>query len=516
MKIKSVNRRIALNTSTNLLKYGSQVIIAFVMTPFIIQSVGNSFYGMWMVILSFAGYAAILEFGVHESIIKLVSKYESLNDESKINQVFSIAFLFMFSLSLVAFSVLFWVVPGLLPRLLGEGADLQTAGLLLKIIAVDAFLILNNFAFSGMVYGFQLFHIKNAVDLVVGLLSPLLIFVLIVLDYGILSLAFAALTVSSLNLLVFSALTKYYFRPLRLVYGEGSRTALREILAVSSRLFTSATALRLARNSQPLIIAWHLPVAWNAFYAVPARLADYGTELLYVLSRGFMPIFSEYHSRGDRQGIRELYFRFTRLIVAGFFPLILCLLVYGETFLGIWMSQEYAENGRWVLFFLTLSVMVQSSQPLWAKLLVGVERLNVIVVVNVGVSVLQIALAVVLVPVLGITGMALSIFASMVVSQFVYFHYVAAYLETGVLEYLGGCHARAVLASGIYFLGLWTLKSLFPPQGYLDIVWQALLGLSAYFPLALFLVLRREERRALLEKIVGTFAERPASREIEP
>ena len=66
MKIKSVNRRIALNTSTNLLKYGSQVIIAFVMTPFIIQSVGNSFYGMWMVILSFAGYAAILEFGVLE------------------------------------------------------------------------------------------------------------------------------------------------------------------------------------------------------------------------------------------------------------------------------------------------------------------------------------------------------------------------------------------------------------------------------------------------------------------
>jgi O-antigen/teichoic acid export membrane protein len=515
MKIKSINRRIALNTSTNFIKYGSQVIIAFIMTPFIIKSVGDSFYGVWVVILSFAGYAAILEFGVQESLVKLVSKYEALDDEGKINQVFSIAFLFMASLAILSFSILFWVVPGLLPRLLGEGADLEIARILLIIVAVDSVLMLMNFAFSGMVYGFQLYHIKNTIDIFIGLVSPLVIYVLIRLDYGVLSLAYGTILFNALNLLVFAALCKYHFRPLRLVYGSGSYTALREILAVSSRLFTSATALRLARNSQPLVIAWYLPPIWNAFYAVPARLADYGTELLYVLSRGFMPIFSEYHSRSDRAAIRELYFRFTRFIVAGFFPLILSLYVFGESFLAIWMSAEYAEKGKWVLQFLTLSILVQSAQPLWAKLLVGVERLNVIVAVNVSVSVVQVVLGIVLVSAYGINGMALSILVAMVISQFVYFRYVANYLEVSAWQYVSGCHLRAAVASVVFLAIVLFLKASYPPQSYLDIFWQTSAGLAAYIPLAWFLVLSREERRLFNEKVAALFGA-GAAREIEP
>ncbi len=515
MKIKSVNRRIALNASTNFVRFGSQVVIVFLMTPFIIGSVGDASYGVWVVILSFAGYAAILEFGVHESLIKLVSKYETLGDAAKINQVFSIAFLFMASLALLSFTILFWIVPGALPRLLGEGADLQTATLLLKIVAFDAVLMLMNFSFSGMIYGFQLYHIKNTLDIFIGLVSPLVVYILIRLDYGVLSLAYGTILFNALNLLIFSSLCKYHFRPLRLVYGSGSFTAVREILAVSSRLFTSATALRLARNSQPLVIAWFLPPAWNAFYAVPARLADYGNELLYVLSRGFMPIFSEYHSRGDRAAIRELYFRFTRFIVAGFFPLILSLLVFGESFLSIWMSAEYAEKGKWVLLFLTLSIFVQSCQPLWAKLLIGVERLGVIVSVNVSVSILQIVLGIVLVAAYGIDGMALSILCAMFVSQFIYFRYVARYLETTPWDYIRGCHVRALLASAVFFALISTLRGTFPPQSYFAILWQLAFGFAVYIPLAWFLVLSRNERRVLNEKVAGRFGA-GAAKELEP
>ncbi len=510
MKIQSVNRRIALNASTNFIRFGSQALIVFLITPFIIRSVGDTSYGVWVVILSFAGYAAILEFGVHESVVKLVSKYETLGDAAKINQVFSIAFSFMAALALVSFTVLFAVIPAFLPHLLGEGADLQTARLLLTIVAFDSALMLMNFAFSGMIFGFQLYHIKNSIDIVVGIASPLVVYTLLRLDYGVLSLAYGTIVFSALNLLIFSALCKYHFRPLRLVYGAGSYTALREILSVSSRLFTSATALRLARNSQPLVIAWFLPPAWNAFYAVSARLADYGTEFLYVLSRGFMPIFSEYHSRGEPGAIRELYFRFTRYIVAAFFPLILSLLVFGESFLAIWMSPEYAENGRRVVQFLALSVLVQSAQPLWAKLLIGVERLGVIVAVNVSVSILQVALGIVLVSAYGIDGMALSVLVAMIVGQLVYFRYVAGYLDVRPWEYVRRCHLRAAAASALFFAVVSALKGTFAVQAYFDIVWQLSCGFVVYVPLAWFFVLSRDERRIFNDKLAALFGARAA------
>ena len=515
MKVQSVNRRIAWNTSTNFVKYGSQVVIAFIMTPFIIRSVGDSFYGVWLVVLSFAGYAAILEFGVHESIIKLVSKYETVRDEQKINHLFSIGFALMFGLSLAAFTVLFWVVPGLLPGLIQDAAGLAVAQLLLKIVAIDALFILNNFIFSGIIYGFQLYHIKNGIDFVVGVFSPVLIYVLIRLEYGVISLAIANLSVNVLNLLIFAGLCKLYFRPLKFTFDAGCRSAMREIFQFSSRIFTSATALRAARYAQPLIIAAWLPTVWNTFYSVPSRLADYGAELLYVLSRGFMPIFSEYHSRGDQAAIRELYFRYTRFIVAGFFPLILCLLVFGDRFLSIWMSPEYAEKGRWVLHLLVLSVLVQSSQPLWAKLLIGVERLNVIVRVNVFASLLQVVLGLVLVRRYGISGMAASVLVSMVISQVIYFRHVAAYLRVSAGEYLAGCHARALLASGAFLAIILGLRSLHLPETYSDLLWQVGAGGTAYLPLGYLLVLRADERR-ILKGHLGTLAGwRPASREVE-
>ena len=54
-------------------------------------------YGLWTLIMSFSmtGYLSIVGFGMASSVTKFVAEYDAKDEINKINQVISIAFLFI-------------------------------------------------------------------------------------------------------------------------------------------------------------------------------------------------------------------------------------------------------------------------------------------------------------------------------------------------------------------------------------------------------------------------------------
>src|SRR5690625_5879003 len=52
-----------------------------ILTPFIIKSLGNSQYGLYMLIGAFVGYIAVLDFGLGNTVVRFVAKYRAENDK---------------------------------------------------------------------------------------------------------------------------------------------------------------------------------------------------------------------------------------------------------------------------------------------------------------------------------------------------------------------------------------------------------------------------------------------------
>src|SRR5690625_3421495 len=61
-----------------------------IITPFIIRNLGDSQYGLYMLIGALIGYVAVLDFGLNNTIVRFVAKYRAeQNKEEEENSLFS-------------------------------------------------------------------------------------------------------------------------------------------------------------------------------------------------------------------------------------------------------------------------------------------------------------------------------------------------------------------------------------------------------------------------------------------
>src|SRR6185369_17012696 len=193
-----------------------------------------------------------------------------------------------------------------------------------------------------------------------------------------------------------------------------------------------------------------LTTAWTAIFSVPKRLIDYLREIVWSLSTGFMPTFSELYGTNNLEMIRSIYVRYTRYILIIMLPIIVTAFVYGIPFLGLWVGQEYANKGQYALLFLTAGFFAECSQPLMGRLLVAVDKINFFVKISAYSSVLYLLLCAVLVNLYGIAGAGLSALIVAVFSQVCYLITACKYLKMPIRVYLRQCYIVPFAISTVY------------------------------------------------------------------
>ena len=53
----------------------ASLVIGFLISPFIIKQLGPSEYGVYNLVASLIGYVSILDFGMHNAVIRYIAKY---------------------------------------------------------------------------------------------------------------------------------------------------------------------------------------------------------------------------------------------------------------------------------------------------------------------------------------------------------------------------------------------------------------------------------------------------------
>src|SRR5262252_10531662 len=87
MESERVSSRIIRNVLMNWLAFGATILAGFLMSPFLVRHLGDSVYGVWILIGSLAGYLGVLDFGVTPSIIKYIAENRARGDREATNRV---------------------------------------------------------------------------------------------------------------------------------------------------------------------------------------------------------------------------------------------------------------------------------------------------------------------------------------------------------------------------------------------------------------------------------------------
>ena len=70
-------RRIAWNALTNVVRALVMLPITLLLTPYIVRMVGPEGFGIWALAGVVASYAQLSDFGITESLVKLLAEYKA-------------------------------------------------------------------------------------------------------------------------------------------------------------------------------------------------------------------------------------------------------------------------------------------------------------------------------------------------------------------------------------------------------------------------------------------------------
>jgi len=493
---QGLHRRLTLNSLANLSRYLFSILLSFFLTPFVVRTLGNSLYGFWVILLSFVGYAGILELGMQPAVVKIVGQYRGRGDHA--GMVSPLGAAFVFFLAVGVFSALFFglALAPLLPHLVKQAPPELGSHRLLSIIALDVLIIFLNTFFTGVLYGWQLYPIKTLVDILCWSVNAVVLFMY--LDRGGLLLLAASKTVTDL---VGLGATLFLIRKqvpgFRLDLRGVRLGSLGGLLGFGGRLFVSASTTRVATYAHPLVVSSRISSAATAFFAIPIRLADYAREIGWALATGFMPAFSELEARQERSAMRSVYLRYSRYILIATLPMYVILFVYGRPFIGIWIGPEYGRRAALPLVFVTAAALVENLQPLYWRLFIGIGRLDFSVLVSALTSLASIVMGFLLVPLLDIGGPALGILVAGVIAQGFFLVYASRYLELSIPSLLGTIAFRPLVAGALLFALTWSLKHFWGAQSLLAIAAGSLVGVAGYSILVWWITVDGDERQWL-------------------
>lgn len=491
---RSVHKSIVINSSSNMLKMFFSIAIAFIMTPFYLRVLGDSIYGIWVVVLSFIGHMGLLELGVQPAIIKIVAEYNSVNDHEKVNGIVGTALVFYFLISLLVI-LLCWIIDNFfIHHFIAVSEQIDLARSILFLCGIDFGINLIAIVFSGTLFGLQQFYIKNFIDIIIMSITNFLIYIFLSMGNGILCLLTIIIAFDLLKTATLLTACKKVYPSIQFKLSSVNKESFKTLFIFASKVFTSSSLSRIAYDADPIIISYYLSTVWTTIFSIPQRLLRYVKQVTWSLTAIFLPVFSDLDKKKDLEGLQSIYFNYTRYILLALLPLLVAVAIYGVLFISLWVGDSYAQSSKIVFYFLLGSVFVNFFQPLDQRLFMGTNKLNVMVTFSAISSILNVTLSIVLVKPFGINGVAFATLITVLFLRISYLFLAFTYYGISIPKYIYLSTSSPILCSAFYAAVLLFMKSKFSCNSYFQIIFQVVGCLPVYILITYFFVLKSTER----------------------
>jgi len=329
------------NISSSWFSLGTNIVTGIFLSPFILHHLGDTAFGVWVLIFSVTGYYGLFDLGIRSSVIRYVSKYTATDENEELAKVVNTS---LFSYSCIGLASL------LLTLVLSFNVDhvfrkvpadlLPTARWLLLMVGSSVAISFPLGVFGGFLDGLQRFYISNSTNVVATLLRTLFIVIALNRGYGLLMVAFITviLPLIAAILRVFIAL---HLRPVPIGLRYVERATFRRIVNYSSSTFLIMVAGRLKFKSDEIIIGTMMSAAYITYFNIGNRIVDYAGQVVTTLAQVFVPMSSQSEAKGDINRLRKIFVVGNRVCAFIIFPICATLLILGRSVIEVWMGKKY-------------------------------------------------------------------------------------------------------------------------------------------------------------------------------
>jgi O-antigen/teichoic acid export membrane protein len=475
-----IRQRIILNTASNYIGKFITLGTWFLLTPFILQRLGESTYGLWALVGSAVGYGSLFDFGIGSAIIKYVAEYRAQRQTEQARSLIATALCLYSVLGLVVIALSVAIAP-IFPELFNVSPGERTTAIrLVLLMGLGIGIAIPCTAPMVVLWGLQRFDIANLITIVATFLSAAATVVVLLTGGGVLGMVGANIVVT----LMVQGLTIWFIQriapELRFGWGGARRHLVRTVMSFSWSLFVIKLGGRLQTKTDEIVIATFLPVSSITPYAITRRLGEVAAIVADQFMKVLMPLASELHAEKDQLRMRSLYITSSRITLAILLPVGCALALLAQPILTIWVGATYEDHAH-LVGILTFASIIDASQWPASSILQGMERHRPLAVMSVISGLANLILSIALIHGFGLTGVALgTVIPTSVVCLGFILPYTTRVLGVRVAEALKDIFLPALLPVIPMVVLLYVLQHAIKPSSFLSIMVVAGISLLVY------------------------------------
>ena len=327
--------------ASNWAGFAVNAALTFLMTPFILQEVGTSRYGVWILTQSIIGYYGMLDFGFRNGVTQYLTRYLAIRDYGKASECISSAvvvltgvgiFLIFLSIAAAYIAPAVFQVP---PNVKYE------AFWCILIVGVTSGIQFSLMVFSSTFMAIQRFDIANLIGIGTRLLSASMIFIFLRMGHGLIGLSTATCAGIVIDYLIRFFISKRLIPNLKVSFRLFKMIRLREMGSFGIWTFFISLSTYVNQHVPTILIGAFMPVAAVGHYALAAGLFRQINSMLSPVGQVLYPALTGLYSIGDRRGFERLYHNGSRLIMLITIPTVLIGGFWAEDFYRLWVGEEY-------------------------------------------------------------------------------------------------------------------------------------------------------------------------------
>jgi O-antigen/teichoic acid export membrane protein len=369
----TASRTIARNIVWNWAGTATQMLAGFVVAPFLVKTLGDTGYGLWILIASLTGYFDVLDFGLRASLGRTIALHRSQQNDAEATRAISTGFAVLCGQAMFVLGGTLFVVFAYFRIFDVPPEQATSAKIALSLVAANLAAIYLFAVFDAVLWAEQRFDLLNGVDIPSVLCRMVLTFAIVGSGDSLVRLAAIslALTVASgiaKTLVVWRTDPKF-----KLSVASVCRDSSRQLFSFGVWCFLTTIARMATTQLGPLFIGARLTVALVTPYSIAQRLVTYAKSLVVVTTGVFTPYSTALHATERSADQRRLFLAGGKMCLllscffAGYF------IVLGEPLLVLWIGERMRPYWT-LLMILAVGEVLPMSQGISESLLLAMGR----------------------------------------------------------------------------------------------------------------------------------------------
>jgi len=472
------------------------VTVAFFMTPFIIRSLGDEYYGLWVLVSAIFGFYGILDFGVSVATQRSIAQALAKGDTDAANEAVITAFVLFCGIG-VATLVVSGVVAGFGESILGDTSRLHQFRVVIALLGLAVALEFPTYAVAGIYSANFRYDLAARIHLVKFLGRSAIIYATVKMGGGIISLAATTLVTDTLAGGVMIALSHRLAPWLTWRMRFFNIKHVRELVNFGGA-FLFVSLCERGRNALPSF-GMNATVGLSGVtqYGVARQIYDYCVQFLNNIFGVFQPLFVRHQSVGKHEENERDFLFLIRIAFFAAIVLALGVVSCAKDFIQAWLGDNYLVV-LMPLYILVIGGVFHTSLQANTQILLAYSKqkqLAILSGIEVGLSAL---LLMPLAAAFKLEGVSVAILLPAIVSRLIFQPILLRKeLKIDWMQYVS-IVLRSVLAIVVGCVAIFYIRQFVPGTGYFKVLMMGFMSLIISLPLVFGICLDHSSRERLM------------------